>query len=87
MTDSRLAARTEAMIRRLQKEDVNMHGFLLSVDGQEKFRGTYAPFREDQPHRMYSVSKTMVAMAVGMLAETGSPVSLKTGSLPTRTRT
>ena len=52
MTDSRLAARTEAMIRRLQKEDVNMHGFLLSVDGQEKCRGTDAPFREDQPHRM-----------------------------------
>ena len=71
MTDSSLAARVEAMIRRLQKEDVNMHGFLLSVNGQEKIRAAYTPFREDQPHRMYSVSKTMTGLAVGILADEG----------------
>lgn len=59
----------EAFVRRLEKEDVNMHGFLLSVDGQEKAKAYYAPFREGQPHRMYSISKTMTGLAIGMLIE------------------
>ena len=56
---------------RLRREDVNLHGFILSVDGQEKVRAYYEPFREGEPHRMYSVSKTMVACAIGMLMEEG----------------
>ena len=71
MADQRLANRIQAMIRRLEREDVNMHGFLLSVNGTEKVKAYYAPFREGQPHRMYSVSKTMTGIAVGMLAEEG----------------
>lgn len=58
-------------VRRLQAENVNMHGFLLSVDGKEAAKAYYAPFREGQPHRLYSVSKTMTGLAVGMLAEDG----------------
>ena len=63
--------RIQAFVRRLQKEDVNMHGFILTVDGQEKVKAYYAPFREGQPHRMYSVSKTITALAIGMLLDTG----------------
>ena len=66
-----LRKRVESMICRLQREDVNMHGFLLSVGGELKAGAYYAPFREGQPHRMYSVSKTMTGLAVGMLAEEG----------------
>ncbi len=66
-----LRDRVQAMIRRLQREDVNMHGFLLSVGGELKAGAYYAPFREGQPHRMYSVSKTMTGLAIGMLAEEG----------------
>jgi len=71
MTDNRLAGRIRRFVERLRREDVNMHGFLLSVDGEEKARAAWAPFREDQPHRLYSVSKTMTGIAVGMLADSG----------------
>jgi hypothetical protein len=59
------------MIRRLERGDVNMHGFLLSVGGRLKAGAYYSPFREGQPHRMYSVSKTMTGLAIGMLADEG----------------
>lgn len=71
MTASQADAGVLAFVRRLEKEDVNMHGFLLSVNGQEKARAYYAPFREGQPHRMYSVSKTMTGIAIGMLIDEG----------------
>ncbi len=69
--DNRLAERVDSMVARLKKEDVNMHGFLLTVNGREKAKAYYAPFREGRPHRMYSVSKTMTCIAVGMLMEDG----------------
>ncbi|MBQ9196022.1 MAG: beta-lactamase family protein [Clostridia bacterium] len=71
MEDNRLAERIDGFVRRLQREDVNMHGFILSVNGQEKVKAYYAPFREGQAHRMYSVSKTMTGIAVGMLIDDG----------------
>lgn len=71
MADNRLAARIDSFVKRLQKEDVNMHGFILSVNGQEKAKAYYAPFQEGIPHRMYSVSKTMTGIAVGMLIDDG----------------
>ena len=71
MADNRLAARVDAFVKRLQNEDVNMHGFILSVNGQEKAKAYYAPFKEGIPHRMYSVSKTMTGIAVGMLIDDG----------------
>ena len=64
-----LENRIDRFVDRLRREDVNLHGFILSVGGKEKARASWAPFRPDQPHRMYSVSKTMVALALGMLME------------------
>ena len=66
-----LKDRVQSMILRLEREDVNMHGFLLSVCGEFKAGAYYRPFREGQPHRMYSVSKTLTGLAIGMLAEDG----------------
>ena len=66
-----LKDRVQAMISRLEREDVNMHGFLLSVRGDLKAGAYYRPFREGQAHRLYSVSKTMTGLAVGMLASEG----------------
>lgn len=71
MADQRLAARVKQFVHRLEKEDVNMHGFILSVCGDEKVKAYYHPFAEGQPHRMYSVSKTMTGIAVGMLMNAG----------------
>ena len=61
----------DRFVRRLYREDVNMHGFMLSVDGAVAAKAYYPPFQEGQPHRMYSVSKTMTGIAVGMLADDG----------------
>ena len=66
-----LRHRVQSMIQRLQQEDVNLHGFLLTVRGTIKAGAYYRPFREGQTHRMYSVSKTMTGLAVGMLADEG----------------
>lgn len=66
-----LRHRVTRFLDSLQKQDVNLHGFLLSVNGQEKAKGYCPPFQEGQPHRMYSVSKTMTGLAIGMLAEEG----------------
>ena len=55
----------------LLRNDVNMHGFQLSVSGNTVAAAYYRPFREGQPHRMYSVSKTLTGIAVGMLIEEG----------------
>lgn len=71
MADQRLQTRVENFVRRLEKEDVCMHGFILSVGGVEKATAYYAPFEEGRAHRMYSVSKTMTALAIGILMEEG----------------
>ncbi len=71
MSDTGLKRRVQRMIDRLDREDVCMHGFILSVDGREKAVAYYAPFREGQPHRMYSVSKTLTGLAIGLLADKG----------------
>ena len=66
-----LSDRVRAFADRLYREDVNMHGFMLTVDGTEAARASYAPFAPDRPHRMFSISKTMTGIAVGMLVEDG----------------
>ena len=71
MADNRLANRIDRLVKRFQREDVNVHGFILTVDGQEKAKAYYAPFREGEAHRLYSVSKTLTGIAVGMLADDG----------------
>ena len=71
MSENTLACRVRRFADRLYAEDVNMHGFMLSVKGALVAKAYYAPFAEGQPHRMYSVSKTMTGIAIGLLAEDG----------------
>lgn len=71
MLDQRLKTRVENFVSRLEREDVCMHGFILSVGGEIKATAYYAPFEEGKPHRMYSVSKTMTALAIGILIDEG----------------
>lgn len=54
-------------MERLEQEDVCLHGFELRQDGALRVEGYYAPFAKGQPHRMYSISKSMVALAIGVL--------------------
>ena len=48
-----------------------MHGFELMLRGETLAAGYYAPFQPDVPHRMFSVSKSVVSLAIGMLADDG----------------
>ena len=66
-----LEKRVSCFLNRVEREQINLHGLILTVKGKEMLRVNYAPFREDQPHRMYSVSKTMVALALGILMDEG----------------
>lgn len=59
------------MIERWEREDVCLHGFEVSWRGKLIAEGYYAPFGKGQPHRMYSVSKTMVGLAIGLLMQEG----------------
>ncbi len=69
MMNPGLENRLNHFLERIEREDINLHGFILNVRGVEKAKAYYDPFQEGQPHRMYSVSKTMVALAVGMLID------------------
>lgn len=71
MLDQKLKTRIDNFVSRLEREDVCMHGFMLSVGGEVKATAYYAPFEEGKPHRMYSISKTMTAVAIGILMDEG----------------
>jgi len=71
VSDITLASRVRRFADRLYREDVNLHGFMFSANGALVAKAYYAPFSEGQPHRMYSISKTMTGLAIGLLAEDG----------------
>lgn len=71
MDGSSLSGHILRFAERLHSEDVNIHGFLLSVAGKPAAEAYCAPFRENRPHRLYSVSKTLTGIAVGMLSDDG----------------
>lgn len=58
-------------VERLNREGVCMHGFTMMEDGQLRAKGYWAPFREGEMHRMYSVSKSVVSLAIGILIGQG----------------
>lgn len=58
-------------VERLERERVCLHGFELRVRGNIRAEGYYAPFVKGEPHRMYSVSKSMVSLAIGLLMDDG----------------
>lgn len=65
----------EASIQRflseLQRRGINMHSVLMLRGNDIFFEKYWAPFHKDMPHRMYSVTKTFVSIAIGFLMEEG----------------
>lgn len=55
----------------LRQQDVRLHGFLLTSDGETAIEEYFAPGDAYTPHRMYSVSKSFTSIAVGVLAGRG----------------
>lgn len=58
-------------LRRLEKEGFCLHGFCLIRHNRIISEGYCAPFHANRTHRMYSVSKSFVALAVGLLQDEG----------------
>ena len=50
-------------------EPFSMHGWILEKNGQVLSEGVWKPFSLDRMHRMYSVSKSVTSLAVGILAQ------------------
>lgn len=48
-----------------------MHALLLARHGVPVFSAYYSPFQEGQLHRMFSVSKSFVSVAIGFLEQEG----------------
>ncbi len=58
-------------LERIDSERVPMHGFLLARYGRTAAEGYWAPFTAESRHRMYSVSKSFVSLAVGLMVDEG----------------
>ncbi len=60
-----------AFLNALDKSKVNMHGFLMLRNGDIAAQGYWKPYVKETPHRMFSVSKSMTSLAIGILAGDG----------------
>ncbi len=60
-----------AFLEQLKKTSVPMHAVLLMRHGKLITEGYYAPFSLDTLHRMFSVTKSLNALAVGLLEADG----------------
>lgn len=58
-------------IDRLEADGLTMHGFAMSDRGRLLAEGYWAPFTAASLHRMYSVGKSFVSFAIGLLQEEG----------------
>lgn len=58
-------------LERIDRQQTCMHGFLILRKGQIAAEGYWVPYSEDSMHRMYSVSKSFVSLAVGLMIDEG----------------
>ncbi len=58
-------------LQRIDAERINVHGFLLVRRNRIAAEGYWAPWSAERKHRMYSVSKSFVALAVGLMIDEG----------------
>ncbi|MBQ8654335.1 MAG: beta-lactamase family protein [Clostridia bacterium] len=61
----------EAFMNRLRRGGVNMHSVLMARRGEIFFEAYWEPFTRDTLHRMYSVTKSFVSVAIGCLLDEG----------------
>ena len=58
-------------VERMKEKKVNLHSFLIAKGGKIVTEGYYKPFDENFKHRLYSCSKTFVALSIGRLIGEG----------------
>lgn len=63
---------SEAVVRflnRLESSGIPMHSVLLLRENKLFLQAYYAPYKAGQLHRMFSISKSLTALAIGLLVE------------------
>ena len=58
-------------LKALKRQRACMHSVLIIRNGKIAFEANWAPMRSGELHRMYSVSKSFVSVAIGLLASEG----------------
>lgn len=58
-------------INHIEQQKLCIHSFMFIRNGEIAAEGYYPPFTSDSLHRMYSTSKTFVAVAIGLLIDEG----------------
>jgi len=58
-------------IKKIEDRRVNLHGFIVMEKGEITCERYFSPFNENSLHRMYSVSKSFVSLAIGILEGQG----------------
>ena len=71
MKEKSMSVRAEAFMGRMRRKGINFHSVLMQQGNDVVYERYWAPFTADRPHRMYSVTKTFVAIAVGCLLDEG----------------
>lgn len=61
----------ENFMNKIDEDNICMHSFLMMRYGKIGAEGYYGPFGKDKLHRMYSVTKSFVSLAIGLLASEG----------------
>ncbi len=60
-----------SFLDKLEEEGILLHGFGMLEEGKLLAEGYWAPYQADTLHRMYSVGKSFVSLAIGLLQEEG----------------
>lgn len=60
-----------AMLDHLKRSEVNIHGLCLMRGDAIFAEGYWKPFHKKSLHRMYSITKSFVSVAIGLLQEEG----------------
>lgn len=58
-------------LQRIEETRICMHGFIMLRRGRIVAEGYWAPYAADSMHRMYSVSKSFVSLAIGLMIDEG----------------
>ncbi len=59
------------LIKKLNQHEIPMHSILMMRHGNLIAEGYYAPYQANTLHRMFSISKSFTAIAIGLLAQEG----------------
>lgn len=60
-----------SFMKRLENHKVSMHSILMLYKDQIICESHYAPLKKDDLHRMFSISKSVTAIAIGLLIDEG----------------